>query len=200
MSAYAISYKKTWMAALAEPEHDIELARRIASGDDSALRELYVAYGQRLYAYAVRLTGDVHQAEDVIQDVLVIVWRTAGRYRGDGRFIAWLLGIVHHTALKAIRHPSIPISDEVADNLPAYASSPEEQIQTKQQVAWVRSGLQNLSPEHRAVLELVFYQELSLEEVARVCNCPLGTVKSRLAYARQHLRGILNRHKMEEWR
>jgi RNA polymerase sigma-70 factor (ECF subfamily) len=64
---------------------------------------------------------------------------------------------------------------------------------------WVRKGLQDLSTEHRAVLELVFYQGLTLQEVAEVCNCPLGTVKSRLSYARRHLRGVLGRNE-EIWR
>jgi RNA polymerase sigma-70 factor, ECF subfamily len=200
MISYAMIKKETWPAAMAEREHDVELARRITAGDDSALRELYAAYGQHLYAYALRLTGDPAQAEDVVQDALVVIWRTVGRFRGEGRFIAWLLGIVHHTALKSLRHISIPISDEVENSLPAHANSPEAQAQASQQAAWVRSGLQSLSPEHRAVLELVFYQGLSLDEVAQVCNCPLGTVKSRLNYARQHLRGILSRQKMEQWR
>lgn len=200
MISYAITKKETWPAKMADPEHDITLARRIAVGDDSALSEIYTVYGQRLYAYALRLTSDAALAEDIVQDALVIVWRTAGRYRGEGRFVAWLLGIVHHTALKALRHPFVPFSEEVEEILPASASSLETQTQDNQQAAWVRSGMQGLSPEHRAVLELVFYQGLSLEEVAQVCNCPLGTIKSRLNYARRHLRGILSRQKMEEWR
>jgi RNA polymerase sigma-70 factor (ECF subfamily) len=79
------------------------------------------------------------------------------------------------------------------ESLPAPTVSPEEHIQVKEQSQWVRRGLQSLSPEHRAVLELVFYQGLSLNEVAEVCDCPVGTVKSRLSYARKHLRGILSR-------
>ncbi|TLN16772.1 sigma-70 family RNA polymerase sigma factor, partial [bacterium] len=68
-----------------------------------------------------------------------------------------------------------------------------EQAQRSQQSAWLRRGLQQLSPEHRAVLELVFYQGLSLQETAEVCGCPLGTVKSRLSHARRQLRGLLSR-------
>ncbi len=200
MTSYVIPKKKIWRTAMTLPEHEVQLMRRVVTGDESALRELYAAYGQRLYAYALRLTGDSAVAEDVAQEVLVVVWRTAGRYRGEGRLIAWLLGIVHHTALKALRHHSLPISDEIEDTLAAPAASLEAQAQANQQAAWVHSGLQSLSPEHRAVLELVFYQGLTLDEVAQVCNCPLGTVKSRLSYARQHLRGILSRQDMEAWR
>jgi RNA polymerase sigma-70 factor (ECF subfamily) len=174
-------------------QQDIALLQRIAAKDEAALRELYAAYGQRLYAYALRLTNSPATAEDIVQDTLVIVCQSAGRFRGEGRVLTWLLGIVHHTAMKALRHVSQPISDEMEKSLPAPVDSPEERIQTKEQSQWVRRGLQSLSPEHRAVLELVFYQGLSLNEVAEVCDCPVGTVKSRLSYARKHLRGILSR-------
>ncbi len=191
--------KGPWTTAMDESQEDVSLAKRIAAGDESALRELNAQYGKRLYAYALRLTGDQAVAEDVVQDVLVVVWKTANRYRGEGRFIAWLLGIVHHTAMNAMRHKTLPLSDEMEESMPSPASSPENHAQQNQKTEWVRQGLSNLSPEHRSVLELVFYHGLSLEEISQVCNCPLGTVKSRLAYARQHLKGILSRHGLEEW-
>lgn len=200
MNGYAITEKKTWLMATVEPDNDGQFIRRIAAREDAALSELYAAYGQRLYAYALRLTGDAAQAEDILQETLIVVWRDARRYRGEGRLIAWLLGIVHHMAVKALRRRSIPISDEIEESMPSPAESPEAQAQAGQQAQWVRRGLESLNPEQRAVVELVFYQGLSLEEVAEVCGCPLGTVKSRLSYARQHLRGILSRQGMEEWR
>lgn len=173
--------------------HDRELVRRIASRDESALQELYQEFGQCLYAFALRLTSDPAAAEDVVQDVLVAVWQTAGKYRGDGKLKSWLLGIVHHTALKSLRRRSINISEEMESSLPDHEPLPEEQVQASQQSQLIRRGLQELSPEHRSVLELVFYQGLSLQETAEVCGCPVGTVKSRLNYARQHLRRTLNR-------
>lgn len=185
---------------MTEDEYNIDLLRGIAAGDEAALHGLYAAYGQRLYAYALRLTNDPAQAEDVVQDALVVIWRTAGRFRGEGRVIAWLLSIVHHTAMKALRHPSISISEEIEENLPSLADSPEARTQAAQQAKWVHQGLQNLSPEHRQALELVFYQGLSLEETAKVCHCPLGTIKSRLSYARQRLRAVLSSQDLEEWR
>jgi RNA polymerase sigma-70 factor (ECF subfamily) len=182
-------------------ERDIELVHRIAANEDAALRELYAAYGQRMYAYALRLTGNLAQAEDVVQDTLVAVWRLAGRFRGEGRVVAWLLGIVHHTAMKAIRHTSQPISEAMEETLATREPLPEDWMQANEQAQWVQQGLQNLSLDHRAVLELVFYQGLSLNEVAQVCACPVGTVKSRLCYARQYLRGVLSRDSnAEDWR
>lgn len=172
---------------------DLGLIRRIAAGDEAALHDLYAEYGQRLYAYALRLTADPAQAEDVVQDALVTVWYRAGTCRGDGRPIAWLMGIVHHTALKSLRRRTSLISDAMENSLQAADPLPEEQAQSSQQTALIRQALQQLSLEHRAVLELVFYQGLSLQETARVCGCPVGTVKSRLSYARRQLRGYLSR-------
>jgi RNA polymerase sigma-70 factor (ECF subfamily) len=107
-------------------EQDLDLIRRMASGDEDAMRELYATYGQRLYTYALRLTNDPATAEDVTQETLVTAWRTAGRFRGEGRLIAWLLGIVHHSAKKTLRHPTQPL--EALEQVPAGGSaSPEEQ-------------------------------------------------------------------------
>jgi RNA polymerase sigma-70 factor (ECF subfamily) len=183
------------------PQPDLELVRRIAAHEDVALGELYAAYGQRMYAYALRLTGNPPQAEDVVQDALVAVWRSASRFRGEGRVLAWLLGIVHHTAMKALRHSSVPISDAMGETLISPEPLPEERLQAAEEAERVRCALQSLSLHHRAVLELVFYQGLHLDEVARVCNCPVGTVKSRLSYARRYLREALGRREQaEEWR
>jgi len=184
--------------AMTQPVDDLDLIRRMQAGDDDAVRDLYARYGQRLYAYALRLTNDPATAEDVVQVTLVAAWQTARTFRGEGRLIAWLLGIVHHTAMKSLRHTHQPLEameDAVSGNQP----TPEDQAEVGETKRWVRQGLKSLSVEHRAVLELVFYQGLSLDEVAKVCNCPLGTVKSRLSYARQHLRGILSRTE-EDWR
>lgn len=198
MISHAIS-KETWSTAMGQPETDIILMQRIAAGDESALHELYSAFGQRLFAFALRISNDHSLAEDIVQDVLVIVWQTAGKYRGEGRVLAWLLGIVHNVALKKVRRRPFRISEELESILTWDADPPEEQTRINEKAGWVRKGLDSLSSEHRCVLELVFFQGLSLDEVARVCNCPLGTVKSRLSYARQHLRGVLDRRDKEDW-
>ena len=174
-------------------DHDSDLVRQIAAGDDDALRELYAAHGQRLYAYAARVTGDLAMAEDVVQESLVAVWKSAGRFRGEGRVFAWLLSIVHHKALNAIRIQSPVTLDEQVDRLADTSPSPDERIALNEQRRQLRASLGRLSLEHRTVLELVFYQGLSLSEAAQICDCPVGTIKSRLSYAKTQLRGDLMR-------
>ncbi len=167
--------------------------RQIMAGQEEALDELVSAYGQRLFAYALRLSGDGALAEDVVQETLLVVWRSTGRFRGQGRVIAWLLGIIHHVALKMLRGQKQTVSAAWVENLPAEVSTPEERIQMSDRQRQLHEGMSRLSPQHREVLELVFFQKLTLAEVAAVIGCPTGTVKSRLNYARKQLRGELLR-------
>jgi RNA polymerase sigma-70 factor (ECF subfamily) len=175
---------------------DRELVKRLAEGDAPAMRELIALYGQRMYAYALRLTSDPVKAEDVVQDSLVAAWQGAKRFRGSGRLIAWLLGIVHHRAMVGFKRSNQAIEQGLGESAAELESGDpplEEQTALSEQRRLLRAGLRRLSREHRAVLELVFYQGLSLQEAADVCGVPLGTVKSRLNYAKASLRGILNR-------
>lgn len=179
--------------AMTHPAEDLDLIRRMQAGDDDAVRDLYALYGQRLYAYALRLTNDPATAEDVTQSTLVTAWRTARSFRGEGRLIAWLLGIVHHMAMKSLRGTTHYLDEMAEEIISEDQPSPEERVQVKEERRWVHQGIQSLSSEHRAVLELIFYQGMSLKEAADVLNIPVGTVKSRLSYARNHLRGVLTR-------
>ena len=177
-----------------EPQdHDLALLRRTASGDERALHELYAMYGQRMYAFALRLTGDVHTADDVLQESLIAVWQGASRFRGEGRVIAWLLSIVRNKALSALRSHSRRPQESLETDFPSPEPAPQQQADRSEQKHVLQDGLARLSLEHRTVLELVFYQGLSLNETAKVCGCPLGTVKSRLNHAKEHLRGLLQR-------
>jgi RNA polymerase sigma-70 factor, ECF subfamily len=177
---------------------DLELIRQIAAGGQTskgseALRSLYALYGQRLYAYALRITSDPAAAEEAVQECLVTVWQSVGRFRGEGRVITWLLGIVHHKALNQLRGRLVDSLDAAPEEPPASDPLPEAQAAAVERSRMIRAGLEALSLEHRMVLELVFYQGLSLQETAEVCGCPVGTVKSRLNHAKAGLRGALSR-------
>lgn len=190
--AIPLKLQKT-QPAMTQTVEDLDIIRRMQAGDDDAMRDLYALYGQRLYAYALRLANDPATAEDVTQSTLVTAWRTARNFRGDGRLIAWLLGIVHHTAMNTLRGETYILGDVTEEIVSEDQPSPEEQVQVEDERRWVRQGIQRLSPQHRAVLDLIFYQGLSLNEAAQVLDIPVGTVKSRLSYARDHLRGVLAR-------
>ena len=176
-----------------DPKHDeARLVQAMAAGERRSFRQLYERYGRRMYLYALRRLGDEDRAQDLLQESLLAAWEGAGRFRGEGRLIAWLLKIVHNKSLQILAQR--PVTGlEAAHRQPASEETPEEWASRSEQQAVLRRGLERLSPDHRGVLELVFFQGLSLSEVAEVCDCPLGTVKSRLSYAKRALQGELTR-------
>jgi len=173
------------------------LLDRIAAGETEALRSLYLIHSSRLYAHAFRISGNPASAEDIVQESLLAVWRDAGRFRGEGKVLAWLLGIVHHKAVTAVRGRRIFSLEREAGVLLSTAPPPEETALGNERKALLKAGLDRLSPKHRLVLDLIFFQGLSLAEAAAVCGCPVGTIKSRLNQAKSGLRGILD--KAESW-
>jgi RNA polymerase sigma-70 factor, ECF subfamily len=174
-------------------DSDLEITRQIAAGDEDALRKMYAAYGQRMYAYALRLTRDPSLAEEAVQESLVVVWKSAGNFRGQSRLLTWLLGIVHHKSLNLLRQRSDLSLDEPLEPVASGEEPPARQVEAHDCRRLIRQGLEKLAVSQRSVLELVFYNHLSLEEAARVLECPIGTVKSRLFSGRNALKGELLR-------
>lgn len=169
------------------------LLSRIAAGEPGALQELYQRYAKQMYTYSFRLVNDPQIAEDVLQESLLAVWQSAHKYRHQGRVIAWLLAIVHNKSMRTFRRKPALNMESFEHQLPDPAPRLEERASQHDRKTLLRDGLNQLSVEQRTVLELVFYQGLSLQETAQVLGCPLGTVKSRLSYAKENLKGVLNR-------
>jgi len=169
------------------------LIRRIAKGSDDALADLYARHGSRLYAYALRILGNQALAEDILQDTLLTVWEKAHTYRGKGRVLAWLLRIVHNKCMRTFRsRETVPLEDLNPRSAPQ-AQPVEGKLIHSERCRLLKAGLEELSVDHRTVLELVFYHQMSLKETARICGVPEGTIKSRLKYAKDSLRGTLSR-------
>lgn len=177
--------------AMTERQSDTDLVARIAGGDAEALRLLYAAHGGRLYGFALRLTGCPQTAEDVLQDCLLEVWRSARRYRGKGPVPAWLFGIVHHKAIDRLRRRRVGRPAAEAESLPSADPPPEEATILAESRASLRRGLDGLPLDRRSAIELVFFQGLNLREAAAALGCPVGTVKSRLHKAKAELKRAL---------
>jgi RNA polymerase sigma-70 factor (ECF subfamily) len=166
------------------------LLRRIAGGDQHALRCLYAGYRTRLWGYLLhQLDGDAGWTEEVAQDLFLAVWRSAGTYRGESRPAAWLFRIAHNLAAnarraRARRLQSEPLAAEAGDELPVEASHEDAVLDRLALLA----ALGRLSSAHREALELVFVQGFGMDEVAAILGVPVGTVKSRISYARRALR------------
>jgi RNA polymerase sigma-70 factor (ECF subfamily) len=175
----------------AEPSTDATdrlLLQRMAAGDRAALATLYRSYHGRLCRFLSRLTRRADVIEEVINDCFWIAWQKAGDFRGDSRVSTWIMGIAYRCGLKALRqHGDEPVDDNIPeDRIPA--TDPEEDRELRD---WLGKGLERLSADQRAVVELVYGEGHTLDDVATIMQCPVGTVKARLFHARVKLRNVL---------
>jgi len=168
----------------ASPEHDRAALKAIVQGDRQALADLYQQYASSLVGYLAHLTGDPAAAEELVQDLFMVVWKDAGRFRSDSTVRSWLFGIAHNLGLMCLRRkrPAL-LDDGAAERLADDAPDPAELADLALDRERLEAALASLSASHRAVVELAFYHQLSRAQVAQVLDCPVGTVKSRLHYA-----------------
>jgi RNA polymerase sigma-70 factor (ECF subfamily) len=169
---------------------DAELIRRVAGGDREALAALYDRYATLLLSVARRIVGEPREAEDLLHDVVLEIWRSAGDYdEARGTVRAWILMRMRSRALDRRKSP------RVARQVPMTADALEETVAEDPHVApdrtRVRHALAQLPPEQRAVLELGYFEGLSSSEIALRIAVPIGTVKSRVAAALAKLRAGL---------
>jgi RNA polymerase sigma-70 factor, ECF subfamily len=170
---------------------DETLVERIAGGDRAAMHVLYVRHHVRIYRFLVRLTGNATMAEDVVSDTFLDAWRSAEHFEKKSSVSTWLLAIARYKALSQLRQrPSVPL-DERADAVRDSADDPETTAHKSSRSAIVRKCLSQLSSAHREVMDLVYYQDKSIEEVGRIVCVSPNTVKTRMFYARSRMAGLL---------
>jgi RNA polymerase sigma-70 factor (ECF subfamily) len=161
---------------------DEALIQAIARGDEWALQELYTRHGPAILAYLIGRLNDRAQAEEVLQDVLLAVWRGAVAFRGESKVRTWLLSIAHHKVCQVYsKHQIIPI--ELRDDIPV--PDPNSDYSD------VAAALHHLPAPQRETLELVFYHRLTGPEAAAVLGVSVGTIKSRMHRALLTLRQVL---------
>jgi RNA polymerase sigma-70 factor (ECF subfamily) len=169
--------------------NDRMLLQRMAAGDRVALATLYHSYHGRLCRFLTRLTRRADVIEEVINDCLWIAWQKAGDFRGDSRVSTWIMGIAYRCGLKALRQRGDePVED---DNIPEDripSTHPDEDRELRD---WLSKGLDRLTADQRVVIELVYGVGHTLDDVATIMGCPVGTVKARLFHARVKLRNVL---------
>ena len=176
-----------------------ELVRSAAKGDDMAFAQLVALHEKRIFALALRMTGNQEDAADVAQEAFLSAWRGLPNFRGEAGFATWLYRLASNAAIDYLRknkrqRAEASLNDEeLGLNAPDPAPTPQEQAEVQSLQEAVRWGMGELSQEHRQVLDLREYQELSYEEIAQQLGVDLGTVKSRLSRARSALRKILLR-------
>ena len=183
----------------ATDERDRAWLEGVAQQDEVAHRALFDAYYTRVFSFVVRRLGDASLSEEVVADVFFEVWRSADRYEGRSRVSSWLFGIAQFKCMAADRNRKrskrsavIPTKVEHLHAMPDEAEL-EEVLQMREELRRTRELLDELPQGQREVLELAFFDELSYEEISERLGISQGTVKSRIARARTHLRSGLGR-------
>jgi RNA polymerase sigma-70 factor (ECF subfamily) len=171
---------------------DESLIGRIAQGDRLAMQVLYGRHHVRVYRFALRLVRKEQVAEDLISEVFLDVWRQAGKFEGRSAVSTWLLAITRFKALSALRKKKdAELDDETAAAIEDTSDNPEVTVAKKDTGNVLRNCLAKLSQDHREIVDLVYYHEKSVEEVAEIVGIPENTVKTRLFYARKKLAELL---------
>ncbi len=166
-------------------ERDL-LAQVVRERDRQAFEELYHRYRRRLGPFMYRFTQDAAANEEVLNDVMMVVWRNGERFNGRSRLSTWIFGIAYRQCLKHLRG-RVETEDlpEIVDDADLRTDFESKDL--------VRRALAGLSAEHRMVIELWYFAGFNYREIGEIADCPENTVKTRVFHARRHLRKIMDR-------
>jgi RNA polymerase sigma-70 factor (ECF subfamily) len=171
---------------------DEVLIAKIAKGDRSAMEALFTRYRVRVFKFVLRMVRNEAIAEELNSDVFLDVWRQAGTFEGRSAVSTWIFSIARFKALNALqRRGEEELDDDKADAIEDDSDDPETVLAKKDKAAVLRQCLVELSAEHREIVNLVYYQHKSVEEVSGIVGIPEATVKTRMFYARKKLSELL---------
>ncbi len=175
---------------------DENLIEAIATGSHAAMRTLYGRHHIRVFRFLVRLVSDAGRAEDLVSEVFLSVWRQASTFENRSRVSTWILSIARFKALTALsRRRDGQLDDAAREMVADTADTPEQTVLHTDRNAQLRSCIAQMPREHREVIDLVYYHDKSVEEVAEIIHLPKNTVKTRMFYARKRLARLLSTHR-----
>ncbi len=173
------------------PQDEARLMARIRVHDLSAFEELYRRYRPRLARFLTHLLRRPQLIEEVFNDTMMVVWNRPDSFNGASKLSTWIFAIAYRKALKASRREDEPIEDAHAHERVSPDAGPDQQVgQLRVQQALLRA-IGQLSPNHRAVVDLTYFHGAGYREIAEIMDCPVDTVKTRMFHARRHLKRML---------
>lgn len=179
-------------AATRPGDPDLQLIERIGARDIEAFEELYRRYRPRLTRFVGNIVRRPALVEEVLNDALLVVWHRPERYDGSCKLSTWIFAIAYRTALAALRRFDEPVEDSAWEGRVSPQPGPEEQAESGRISVLLLRAIDQLSPSHRAVIDLTYFHEIGYREIAEIMNCPVDTVKTRMFHARRHLKRVLS--------
>ena len=182
------------------PQPDQMLIESVAGGDKQALEQLFTRHSTRIYRFVLRITGNAALSEDIVSEVFLEVWRRPGRFEGKAQVSTWMFAIARNKALQALRSRwQKPSDEDGAAEVVDSADDPEAAVHEKSRSIVLRQCLSRLSPIQREIVDLVYYHEKSVAEVAQIVGIPTGTVKTRMFRARSRIAELLAEAGLDEF-
>ena len=169
-----------------------QLIERLRARDLRAFETLYRNYHPRLTRFLLNLTHRPHLVEEVLNDTMLVVWNQPERFNGASKLSTWIFAIAYRKALKALKRQDEPIEDREAHARPSLEPGPEQRLSERQAQEVLLGAMRELSPDHRAVVDLTYFHEVGYREIAEIMDCPVDTVKTRMFHARRHLKRKLS--------
>ena len=177
---------------------ELLILEKIRLGDYGAFERLYRLYHPRLTNFLLKMVRRPQLVEEVLNDTMMVVWQRPDSFHGGSKLSTWIFAIAYRKALKGLKRFDDPLEDPEAQERISEEDSPEQNSAGLRRRDLLAEAMQDLSPAHRAVVDLTYYHELDYNEIARILDCPVGTVKTRMFHARRQLRRVLEGG-LEDW-
>lgn len=173
-------------------QDEARLLHRIAAGELRAFEDLYRLYHPRLARFVAKLVHKPELIEEVVNDALLAVWRRPGGYSGASKVSTWIFAIAYRKALKARRRFDEPMEDNGAEAREGEEARPDQQLGQLQAHEALLVAMDQLSADHRTVVDLTYFHDFGYREIAEIMACPVDTVKTRMFHARRSLKRALS--------
>lgn len=170
---------------------DARLIARITQGDRRAFEDLYKGFHPRLSRFLLNLVRRPQVVEEVLNDTMLVVWSRAGTYNQTSKVSTWIFAIAYRKAMNALRRQDIPVEDKQAEQRPTDSLNADDELVQQQLQTQLMKAISELSADHRAVVDLTYFQGMSYRDIASIAECPVDTVKTRMFHARRHLKRAL---------
>jgi RNA polymerase sigma-70 factor (ECF subfamily) len=171
---------------------EMALLDRVRRKDLRAFERLYRVYQPRLARFLFNLVQRPQLVEEVLNDTMMVVWDTAGRFRGNSKLSTWVFSIAYRKAIKAkLRWPD-SVEEPALDTRVSNDPAPDEELDQRRLHDALIGAMSQLSADHRAVVDLTYFHGLGYREIAEIMNCPVDTVKTRMFHARRRLRQAMS--------
>ena len=192
MSASGTASRPTTGASASGAPGERELLERVKMHDLDAFERLYRIYQPRLARFLTNLVKRPQLVEEVLDDTMMVVWNTAGSFRGTSKLSTWVFAIAYRKALKARMRWPDPLEDQQFDNRVSNDAAPDAELERSRIRNALVDAMEGLSAEQRAVVDLTYFHDLGYREIAEILGCPVDTVKTRMFHARRRLRQALS--------